>query len=131
TYEQIIEAMFGVRSWPTTLRWVILASVLAGMLLSTVQRGTFRIEWRPRRSWLRNLSGGLFMGAGVALTPGGNDALVLYGVPSLSPHAIPSLLAMGIGAAAALVLMRWVLGIETRVTCRNDLFVTDQGLGDT
>ena len=86
--------MFGVRGGPPTVRWVILASVLAGMLLSTVQRGTFRVDWRPRRSWLRNFSGGILMGLGVALTPGGNDALVLYGVPSLSPHALPAFLAM-------------------------------------
>ena len=91
TFEQVIEAVIGVRGWPTTVRWVILASVLAGMLLSTVQRGTFRVDWRPRRSWLRNFSGGVLMGLGVALTPGGNDALVLYGVPSLSPHALPAL----------------------------------------
>ena len=38
---------------------------------------------------------------------------------------------MAIGVAAALLLMRWVLGIETRATCRNDLFISDQGLGDT
>jgi uncharacterized membrane protein YedE/YeeE len=131
TFEQIFEAVFGVRGWPTTVRWVILASVLAGMLLSTVQRGTFRIDWRPRLFWLRNLSGGVLMGLGVALTPGGNDALVLYGMPSLSPHALPAFAAMGIGVAAALLLMRWALGIETRAYCRNDLFVSDQGLGDT
>ena len=131
TFEQIMEAGFGVRGWPTPVRWVILASVLAGMLLSTVQRGTFRVDWRPRRSWVRNFSGGILMGLGVALIPGGNDALVLYGVPSLSPHALPAFLAMGIGVAAALILMRRVLGIETRATCRNDLFISDQGLGNT
>jgi uncharacterized membrane protein YedE/YeeE len=131
TFEQIMEAGFGVRGWPTPVRWVILASVLAGMLLSTVQRGTFRIDWRPRRTWIRNFFGGILMGLGVALIPGGNDALVLYGVPSLSPHALPAFLAMGIGVAAALILMRRVLGIETRASCRNDLFISDQGLGDT
>ena len=131
TFEQVIEAGLGVRGWPTTVRWVLLASVLVGMFLSTVQRGTFRVDWRPRRSWLRNFSGGLLMGLGVALTPGGNDALVLYGIPSLSPHALPAFLAMAIGIAAGLFLMRWWFGIETRVTCRNDLFVNDQGLGDT
>jgi len=131
TFEQVFEALFGTRDRPPTVRWVILVSVVAGMLLSTVQRGTFRVDWRPRRSWLRNLSGGVLMGVGVALTPGGNDALVLYGVPSLSPHAFPAFVAMAVGVAAALLAIRWWFGIETRVTCRNDLFVSDQGLGDT
>jgi hypothetical protein len=38
----------------------------------------------------------------VALTPGGNDALVLYGIPSLSPHALPAFLTMTLGIALGL-----------------------------
>jgi uncharacterized membrane protein YedE/YeeE len=95
--------------------------MLAGMLLSTWQRGSFRLDWRPRPSWLRNLCGGFLMGLGVGLTPGGNDTLVLYGIPSLSPHALPASLAMLAGIALGLWAMRAALGIELRVACRNDL----------
>jgi uncharacterized membrane protein YedE/YeeE len=80
--------------------------------------------------WIRNLLGGLFMGLGVALIPGGNDALVLYAIPSLSPHALPAYLAMAAGIAAALLLMRWVFGVHTRVQCRDDLFITESGVGN-
>ena len=70
------------------------------------------------------------MGLGVALIPGGNDALVLYAIPSLSPHALPAYVAMAVGIAAALLLMRWVLGVHTRVQCRDDLFMTESGVGN-
>jgi uncharacterized membrane protein YedE/YeeE len=123
TLQQAVEGWRDMRSYPTTERWLLLLAILAGMLLSTLQRGSFRLDWRPRPGWLRNVCGGLLMGMGVALTPGGNDALVLYGIPSLSPHALPAYLAMVIGIAAGLWSMRAGFGIETRVACRNDLYI--------
>jgi hypothetical protein len=125
TYGLIIEGAFGTRDWPPTLRWVLLVAVLAGMLLSTVQRGSFRIDWRPRREWLRNAAGGAMMGFGTALAPGGNDALVMYGIPILSPYALPTYAALAAGVAVGLVIMRSWFGIEARVECRNDTFITD------
>jgi uncharacterized membrane protein YedE/YeeE len=125
TVQQLVEASRGMQGFPATERWVLLVAALTGMLLSTLQRGSFRLDWRPRRIWLRNVCGGLLMGLGVALTPGGNDALVLYGIPSLSPHALPAFLAMVAGIALGLSAMRAWFGIELRVACRNDLYITD------
>jgi len=81
----------------------LLVAVLAGMLASTLQRGSFRIDWRPRPEWLLNAAGGALMGFGTALAPGGNDALVLYGIPILSPYALPTYAALGLGVALGLV----------------------------
>jgi uncharacterized protein len=125
TVQQLLEASRGMQTFPATERWVLLLAALTGMLLSTLQRGSFRPDWRPRRVWLRNVCGGWLMGLGVALTPGGNDALVLYGIPSLSPHALPAFLAMVLGIALGLSAMRAWFGIELRVACRNDLYITD------
>jgi uncharacterized protein len=125
TFGLIIEGAFGTRDWPPTIRWIVLIAVLTGMLASTVQRGSFRIDWRPQRVWLLNLSGGTLMGFGTALAPGGNDVLVLYGIPTLSPYALPTYTALAVGVAAGLLLMRLSLGVEARVTCRNDTFVSD------
>ena len=125
TFELVIEGAFGTRPWPPTMRWVLLIAVLCGMLASTVQRGSFRIDWRPRREWLLNAAGGAFMGFGTALAPGGNDALVLYGIPIVSPYALPTYAALAVGVAVGLMLMRFLFGIVARVETRDDTFITD------
>jgi uncharacterized membrane protein YedE/YeeE len=125
TFELVIEAAIGTRAMPPTVRWILLVAVLAGMLLSTIQRGSFRLDWRPRRAWLFNITGGVLMGFGTGLAPGGNDAIVLYGIPTLSPYALPAFVALLAGVAAGLALLRLCFGIHARVECRNDTFVHD------
>jgi uncharacterized membrane protein YedE/YeeE len=124
TLQNLIEDYIGSQGSTATERWVLFGAVFLGMVLSTSQRGSFRFDWLPRRSWLRNVVGGALMGLGTALLPGGNDALVLYGIPSLSPHAPPAFAAMVAGIAAALWLLRR-FGVEMRVVCRNDLYIVD------
>jgi len=124
TLHNLIEGYIGAQSPPAPQRLVLFTAVFLGMALSTIQRGSFRLDWIPRPSWLRNLGGGALMGLGTALLPGGNDALVLYGIPSLSPHALPAFAAMVIGITAAVWLLRR-FGAEMRVTCRNDLYIAD------
>lgn len=127
TVQQMIEASIGSRPWPPSGRWIVLGAVLFGMLVSTLQRQSFRIDGRPRWSWLRNICGGVLMGFGTALLPGGNDALVLYGIPSLSPHAWPAYGALILGIFAALLTMRAFFGVEMRVACRKDIYIADVG----
>ncbi len=125
TMQNLVEGAIGARASPAAARWILLLAVLAGMLISTLERGSFRLDWRPRLDWLRNIGGGALMGLGTAMLPGGNDALILYGIPSLSPHAVPAFLALGLGAAAGLYAMKHLAGIETRVVCRNDIYLAE------
>jgi uncharacterized protein len=125
TLQNLIEGYVGAGSLPSITRWVLLIAVLLGMALSTLQRGSFRIDWRPRLAWFRNIIGGMLMGFGTALLPGGNDALVLYGIPALSPHAVPAFLTLAVGVGVGLSAMRRVFGVEMTVSCRNDVYVTD------
>jgi uncharacterized protein len=120
--QQGIEALLGRRDPPEIARWVVLAAVMTGMLISTLQRKSFHLDWKPRPSWGMNLFGGALMGLGVALTHGGNDSLVLYAIPTLSPHALPAYGALAVGVATGLLTIRLLLGIETRAECRNDLY---------
>jgi uncharacterized membrane protein YedE/YeeE len=120
--QQGIEAMLGRRDPPETARFVLVAAVMAGMLISTLQRKSFHLDWKPRPSWVMNLFGGVLMGLGVALAHGGNDSLVLYAIPTLSPHALPAYVALVVGVAAGLLTIRLLLGIETRAECRNDYY---------
>ncbi|HET7714484.1 MAG TPA: YeeE/YedE thiosulfate transporter family protein [Bauldia sp.] len=124
TFELVIEGALGTRDWPATGRWLLLIAVLAGMLFSTLQRRSFRPDLRPRADWLRNIGGGVFMGLGAAMAPGGNDVLVLYAVPTFSPHAIPALVAMVIGVFGGLAFMKAVFGIEMQVSCKNDCYIS-------
>jgi hypothetical protein len=125
TFELVVEGAFGTRPWPATGRWLLLLAVLLGMFLSTLQRGAFHPDWRPKAAWLRNLAGGLLMGLGVAMAPGGNDTFVLYGLPNLSPNALPAYVAMTLGIVAALLIARALFGVVARVSCKNDVFVSD------
>jgi uncharacterized membrane protein YedE/YeeE len=125
TFQQSVEGVRGSRPFPAIERIVLLLAVLAGMVASTLQRGSFQLDARPRVVWLRNLVGGGLMGFGTALAPGGNDALVLYGVPTVSPHALPTVVTMLIGIVLGLAVMKALFGLEMRVACRNDVYIGD------
>jgi uncharacterized protein len=56
------------------------------------------------------------------MLPGGNDALILYAIPSFSPHALPAYAALLIGAGIGLLAMKHLGGIDTRVVCNNDIY---------
>ena len=106
---------------PPMLFWALFAAVLAGATLSAWQRGSLRLDARPRPVWLRHVAGGLAMGAGAALAPGGNDVLLLHGIPNLSPHALPAFLAMLIGIALTLAIAR-LFGVRPeKVDCGGDI----------
>lgn len=123
TFELVIKGALGAEA-PPTGRWLLLLAVLSGMLVSTIERRSFRLDYRPRAAWSRHFAGGLLMGLGTALAPGGNDVLVLYSIPVLSPHALPAFAAMAIGIVGGLVMMRVVFGVRMKVSCRNDLYVS-------
>ncbi len=122
TLQSLVQGVIGKSALPTMTRGLLLLAVLAGMLASTLQRGSFHVDWRPQVSWLRNIFGGALMGLGTAMLPGGNDALILYAIPSFSPHAVPAYIALVIGAAAGLLAMKHLGGIDARVVCSNDIY---------
>jgi len=125
TLQNLVQGLIGNGTYPGAAASILLLALLGGMLASTLQRGSFRLDWRPQRSWLRNVLGGALMGLGTAMLPGGNDALVLYAIPSFSPHAVPAYAALIAGAAAGLLAMKHLAGIDTRVVCSNDMYRAD------
>jgi uncharacterized membrane protein YedE/YeeE len=106
---------------PLALRLGLFFAVVTGAVVSAWQRGTLRLDWRPSPSWLQDFAGGLLMGLGAAIAPGGNDVLVLQAIPQLSPHALPAYLAMTAGIAMVLVIMRATGGARLEVDCRGDV----------
>lgn len=107
-------------STPSMLHALLASAMLAGMLISSWQRRSFALinHWRQ---WPRRVVGGLLMGIGGALVPGGNDTLILSAVPAASAWALASYFALIAGVATSLFVMRKIMGKLPVVECRGDL----------
>ncbi len=101
TLDQQVQQLFGWSVGPGILLWLLFVSLLFGMALSAWQSGQLRPDWRFS-NWAAYLAGGFLMGLGAGLARGGNDVLLLHGIPGLSPHALPVFAAMILGIAVAL-----------------------------
>jgi len=110
---------------PPTILWLLFVALIGGVGLSAWQGRRFGWQWRPQRSWAGYGIGGVFMGVGAAMIPGGNDVLILHGIPSLSPHAAPTFLAMLVGIAISLMCMRALGQDIPRIDCGGDICTTE------
>jgi uncharacterized membrane protein YedE/YeeE len=103
------EVLHSLGEVPAASAWHggLVLGLMAGMLASSLQRRTF--AWtRPQRldGWLRHSGGGVLMGAGAAMVPGGNDTLLLGSLPTITLAAVGSYLCMLMGIALVLWMMR-------------------------
>jgi uncharacterized membrane protein YedE/YeeE len=94
----------GVASAPATLPGMLV--LIAGMVAATLVGGTFDLRTGTARDWLRACAGGLTMGVGATLVPGGNDAMLFTGVPLLLPNLLVAYAAFAATLFAALLLRR-------------------------
>ena len=80
----------------------------ATLIAGTVTAGIVsqQLVWRlgVPREWLLAVLGGLFMGIGVVLVPGGNDTMLLVGLPLL----LPQLIAGYTVVYATLIAIAWI-----------------------
>ena len=67
----------------------VLGAVAGGVALHR-----FKLHLGSPRDWLRALSGGTIMGVGAVVVPGGNDAMLLVGVPLALPNLVTAYIAM-------------------------------------
>lgn len=65
----------------------LFACLLAGALLGGWHAGRWSRTLPPAGAWVRCFAGGLLMGWGSGLIPGGNDGLILVGLPLGWPYA--------------------------------------------
>ena len=68
-------------------RLLLFGCLLAGALLGGWQAGRWSRRRPPAGAWVRCFAGGLLMGWGSGLIPGGNDGLILIGLPLGWPYA--------------------------------------------
>lgn len=121
TLEQEVQGLMGFMTRPSILLLGLFLAMFAGMVVSSWQRGSLRLRWQPAGGWLRRLLGGTMMGIGGVAIPGGNDALILKAIPLLSPHALPTFIALAAGIACTLLLLRLLTGTTIRVECAGDV----------
>jgi hypothetical protein len=84
---------------------MITVATLAGAVCGALLNRTFRLRCLWHLLPLR-IGGGVMMGFGAALIPGGNGVLILHSLPALSPNAVPAYLALVAGAGTALLASR-------------------------
>ncbi len=87
---QIAAGMSGARVGMTSA--VLFAALLGGAILGDARRPRER-GWQATGA-LRCFVGGALMGAGSLLTPGGNDHLLLIGLPFMQSYAWCAMAAM-------------------------------------
>ena len=97
----------GAARAPTAWHGVLVVGLLAGMAGSALLRGSLAWRWPDRATvWLRHAAGGTLMSASAAMIPGGNDTLLLSGLPALTIAAAGAYAFMLFGIASVLWGMR-------------------------
>jgi toxin CptA len=86
-----------------TARCVLLLALLLGAVWGGWTAGRFRSTRVSAAQLLRCLAGGVLMGWGSLLIPGGNDGLILVGMPLLRPYAWVAFLSMCTSIGLALL----------------------------
>lgn len=126
TFSSVTKAALNDAVGPAPILWGLFAALLAGAALGGWHRKTLSLRLGGWRDWARHFAGGLMMGTGAALIPGGNDVLLLHGIPNLSAHALPAFAGILVGIALALSLARRMAGMVLTVDCSGDLCGVDR-----
>ncbi|MFO1140971.1 MAG: YeeE/YedE thiosulfate transporter family protein [Amaricoccus sp.] len=90
---------------PPGIALLCLPAMLAGGATAAYRNGRFALAWPRAKPATAKLAGGALMGLAAMLIPGGNDALLLSGLPSLGRSAWAAYPAM-IATVAVLLSLR-------------------------
>jgi len=91
-------------------RCLLVLALLAGAMLGGYTAGRWRSTPISVAQLSKCLAGGVLMGWGSLLIPGGNDGLILVGMPLLWPYAWTAFLTMCVSIATALIVERAMIG---------------------
>jgi uncharacterized protein len=119
TLRRAVEAGYRGLPGPTQIQFLLFAAFLTGMVLSSLQRRSFRLRWKPTGSIAPRLAGGAMMGVGAAMVPGGNDTLILTGLPAFSGWSLAAYVAVLVGVGSGLAVLQR-LGVHLPVVSCED-----------
>lgn len=105
-YTTLLIDLAGGSATNAGLRAVMAVVFVGGAALGAVVGGTLRLHLGSPRAWARASIGGFGMGMGASLVPGGNDAMLLVGLPLLLPNLVIGYIAMNLTLVATIAIMR-------------------------
>lgn len=95
TFGDLIQRALPLRMSPVgEVALTAVIPLIVGALTASYRQGNLRFQLPTANGILRSVGGGTLMGIGIAFIPGGNDALLLAAVPTLSPGGIVAYLLM-------------------------------------
>jgi len=97
-------------------RSLLLVALFAGAMVGGFTAGRFRSTRISFAQLIRCFVGGVLMGWGSLLIPGGNDGLILVGMPLLWPYAWVAFVTMCVVIGAALLLQNAVSELSPQRT---------------
>ncbi len=103
-YTSLITALAAGETADAARRIGLAMTLLAAMTVSAWSGGIVRLNFGTAQKWVGATLGGLLMGVGASLVPGGNDAMLMTGVPLLLPNLIIAYISM----IVVLVAIEWV-----------------------
>lgn len=107
-YTTLLVDIASGRDENNALRALLALVLLAGGFIGAASAGRFRWRGAPAAELIKRTAAGAIMGFGAVMIPGGNDALVLLGLPLLQPTAFAAYAAMVATLALGFVLRRMV-----------------------
>ena len=93
-YTSLLLDIAGAGPMDVPRRTIMTLVFVGGAIAGAVSSRSFVLDAGKGWQWLRAAGGGALMGFGATLVPGGNDAMLLTGLPLLLPNLILAYLAM-------------------------------------
>lgn len=121
TVQSLAAMVFEPTAGPSYDRLLLFLAILFGVGISVWHRHTFRLQVPGPVAVMRHFAGGMMMGAGATMIPGGNDVLVLQTIPLLLPHAILAYLGVLFGIFLIIAAMKFLRQEIKRLDCSGDV----------
>jgi toxin CptA len=115
-YTDVLAELARGMSTSVVARSLLLIALLCGAALGGWTAGRFRSTRISMRQMLQCFAGGTLMGWGSLLLPGGNDGLILVGLPLAWPYAWIAFATMCVSIASAQLIRRSLLDSRGRRT---------------
>ena len=90
----------------TNVAIVCALTMIVGGVYAAISEGSFKFQTPGLLSFTASLAGGTLMGAAAIIVPGGNDGMLLKGIPSFAPHAIVGYLFMIVAMLVLIAIFR-------------------------